>query len=94
MHFKYNKFVRTKMRLNEDLSDLSDLSDSVRFIRFVRFAGLPDLSDLPDLPDLSDLPELSNLLISGFQKKSVTDGRNDKTTDKPSYRDAWTHLKT
>ena len=23
----------------------------------------------------------------------MTDGRNDRRTDRPSYRDAWTHLK-
>ena len=28
-----------------------------------------------------------------FKKKRFTDGRNDRRTDRPSYRDAWTHLK-
>ena len=36
--------------------------------------------------ELSDLSEKS---ISAFQKKKTRDG----TTDRPSYRDAWTHLK-
>ena len=81
---KENKFIRTKMRLKEDLSDSSD------FVTFARFAGLLDLSDLPDLSDLSDLS------ISEFQKKNVgrTDGTTDQRTDRPLYRDAWTHLKS
>ena len=31
--------------------------------------------------------------IYAFQMEGWTDGRTDRRTDKPSYRDAWTHLK-
>ena len=48
------------------------------FVRFVGIAGL-------------DLSDLSNLPISAIQNSARgTDG----LTDRPSYRDAWTHLKT
>ena len=47
------------------------------FVIFVRFSGL----------DLSDLP------ISAILKKHETNGWTDGRTDRPSYRDAWTHLK-
>ena len=56
---------------------------------------------LPPSPLLSPFPSPwhplhlrgRNHAFSRIQNKSVTDGRIDEWTDRPSYRDAWTHLK-
>ena len=50
---------------------------------------LTDFSDLQVL-DLSDLSKLSDLSI---WKKRETDQQTDIQTDRPTYRDAWTHQK-
>ena len=75
---KVNKFVRTKMRPKEG-TKIELQRDLSDFVRFVRFSGF-------DLSDLSDSP------ISAIKKTG--DGRTDRRTDRPSYRDAWTHLKS
>ena len=53
-----------------------------RFVRFVRFAGL-------------DLSNLLNFVIkkNGRWTDRPTNGWTDGRTERPSFRDAWTHVK-
>ena len=69
------------MRLKEDLSDWSDS------VRFVRFAGLLDLSDVRFV-NFRDLKKRE----TDHGPRTTDHGRTDGRTDRPSYRDAWTHL--
>ena len=82
-----NKSIRTMMRLKLKFWDIWGI------LRHLGHFGTNSEDILTSSEHLDCFPSHFgpfSPVISSFKKKRVTDGR----TDRPPYRDAWTHLKT